>query len=471
MKLISYLLLIITFMVAIVFALFSWLNAIADSYFYWAIGKFFQTGIYPFVAPFIYDRPTTISPPAYGLLLIFLQNFIRADIILHLLQLILLALTSYFIYKILLSSTGKYLALVAACLHFLIPGNLIYTSYALTETGAQTLIAFYLYLLWRYLTHHPTIWIELAIFVGFIMTLWKYSLIIYGIIALLIFIRRPTRNPRSYILPFLGIITITLWVYLNFQITGVIGLSDAKGIQLWNQAVWVGKILPGESSPSMRELRKFVPGNVDLYRGYWDLQPYILPQVNQSWKIVDQTLGNIALAAVKEHPTLYLKNTLNIFWQLHSKGIPYWDNLWLFGEKFSGQQLFCGSYGTIKFCEPIIKTPWSFSTWNLFVLMSNKFYEYLFPVFTIALFFPSALILLFNRKYRIFPILYLLGTIPIALYVHPDPRYILPFYPLMIICVFLAPLALRHRNTAPPPALNTKATTDIPKSSRKILET
>src|SRR3990172_7101733 len=104
-----------------------WMNAIIDSYFYWAFAEYLRTGLYPFAAPFIYARPTTIEPPLYSIVLMLLQYFKRADIAVHATQLVMLAATGYFLYRSLRLVVPKNTAAITGLLFVLLPTNLLFT--------------------------------------------------------------------------------------------------------------------------------------------------------------------------------------------------------------------------------------------------------------------------------------------------------------------------------------------------------
>ena len=116
MKKISTIILVLTLVFLVFHLLFLWMYTNIDGYFYWAFGQYVKTGVYPFLPSFTYLRPTTISPPLYGIFLMLLGVFTRADIIVHILQLGMLAGTSALLYKLLTPFVHKSVALILACL-------------------------------------------------------------------------------------------------------------------------------------------------------------------------------------------------------------------------------------------------------------------------------------------------------------------------------------------------------------------
>lgn len=432
---ISRMVLLATVAVFVFHVLFFWTNSIIDSYFYWAFSQYITTGVYPFAEPFVYLLPTTISPPLYALLLAILAFFPSAQIFLHGFQLLLLGITSFLLYRMVKWTLHKDAAIIIACLFALMPGNLIYTTLILTEIPAQFFLTVFIYFFMSFVRTKRILPLALAVLIASLMTLMKYSFIVYVGIAFLFFIFRKPRHIRLWFMPAIGMTILLLWITINFRITGVWGLSDTKGVQLYNQAVWSGGLLPDESDPTIKILRMYIPKNVDVKKAYWDLQGYILPHTENRWHEVDTILGNVATAAVKAHPIRYLIHSIDLFIRFHGGGRPYWNNLSSFGKPQDQYPVFCDHLGKFQTCHPLIQTQWSTDLWNRYVDISTAFYAIIFPIFGIAMFIPSLIYaLLFGKKpVRILGLLYLAGMVPIAMYVHLDTRYTLPFYPLMIL--------------------------------------
>lgn len=435
--------------------LFFWLNSIIDSYFYWALNRYFVTGIYPFIAYFTYSRPTTISPPLYAILLAVLEKLLYPEIFLRTLQVSMLAATSYIIYRMLSGSINRHLALLIACIFAMFPTNVIYTNYMLTEIMAQFFIAVYVYQIWCFVKTGSIRFLSWSVATAAVMTLVKYSNIVFFAFSLLTLlymtVRHSVRRQRVPIFPVLtGLIVIISWVFVNYRITGTIGISDTKGVQLYNQFVWYGRTLPSENNPAMKALRTYINPHVDLYRGYWDLQSYILPYVHYEWSKVDSILGSVASAAVLEHPISYIIHTSRIFISLHGSDVPYWDTVGMFTHPDPDHPNYCGPFGALTTCRSVITTPFSDALWDAYVTVSNTIHRFLFFPFATFIFLPLLFYaVIFGRsRQRLFGFLYLLGVVPVAAYVHPDTRYLVPFYPLIVLTSMLAVSSLVWKFTA-----------------------
>lgn len=419
--------------------LFLWMYTNIDGYFYWAIGQYFKTGIYPFIAPFLYSKPTTISPPLYGLFLSIIGSLPRDDIFLHAIHLMLMATTAFLLFRILSKIISANNSAFISFLFLIFPTNVIYTSSMMTELPAQTAMTAYLFLAARFLKTQSIAPLAYALLLSAVMTLLKYQFIILFIftgIALFWKLKQYTGPKRFPVFSaIIGTIIILLWVSTNHSITGVWGLSDTKKMPFYTNFVWNGRYYPKESDPSVIALRAFVPSTADRYGEYWDLQDYILPYTNRDWRMVDELLGNVGIAAIYEHPMEYLFNGIRIFFQTLTHRAPWWQNVQTFGKIDPIQPLYCDRLKTIQFCQPIIKTAASYSLWNAYVSKSRTLYDTFMPSIFLFLFLPSLIITLVDKRWnvRIYSIMYLINLVPISYLSMIESRYLIPYYPLMII--------------------------------------
>lgn len=418
---------------------FIWMYTNIDGYYYWAFGQYVKTGIYPFIQPFVYERPPTISPPLYGIFLAFLGVFPRADILLHAVQLLMISFTAYLLYRMISPYIKPVWSTLIACLFLLFPANIIYVSSMMTEIPAQTAMTVYLYLTHRFLATRRQSFLEWAVLLSAIMTLLKYQfffLFVFTIGYLVVSTYQTRRFTRlAWIKTGTAILIIAVWVSTNYAITGVKGLSDSPKMPFYTNFVWEGKYYPNEQDPSVIALRRYVPITVNKYGQYWDLQDYILPHVNRSWHAVDELLGNVGIAAVRTHPGAYVINGLRVFIASLTHTRPWWDHLATYGTRDPNQPLYCDALGTIQFCQPLIFTPLSYTIWNTYVRWSRAFYDAVMPPVFLVLFLPSLLIVLITRtwKTRIYAVIYLVNLLPISYLSMAESRYLIPYYPLIII--------------------------------------
>lgn len=438
----SYIIVAITFLVLVIHLFFGWMITNVDTFFFDAFAKFIRTGNYVFpIADLPYRQINTGAPPLYSLLLAGLYFFRRADVYLHVLQIMMLIGTSLLVYQMLKDFVGKKWALIVSCLFTLLPGNLIYVSLIMSDLGAQFLFTFYCYLIYRYLKTKKINYIAHSVLIGFVTGLWRYSFVIFGALSLLFFIIKRPKGMVNYISPVLGLAIIIAWFLIQHSLTGVWGLTVCTGIRYNIQMMWRAKVLPRKDHPSMIEIRKYIPEEVDLRQVYWDLEKYFVPHIGYDLVKICQLVGDVGKAAIYEHPIAFIKVTLDSFFRSHNLP-PYQESLATYGLGYyiDYPPLYCGSIGTIETCKPIVTTKHSYPVWNAYIRASNFFYKIIFYFFSYFIFFPAVLVSLFfikNIYTKIFSLLFIVGRLPIAMATFPDSRYVLPFYPLMVMIVVL----------------------------------
>lgn len=420
--------------------LFVWMNANVDSYFYFAIGEYFRTGHYPFIAPFIYTKPTTISPPLYGIFFILTHGIPRADILLHALQLILLATSSVLLYKILSLHVRKPFAVIIACLFALSPVNLIYASYVMTENPSQFFVTYWTYLIVKGLAKKQPSSIALAVLIGAVAGLIKYNLLIFSILAapVLLYVRKQWK-PSHFIFPAVAVIIIGSWIVLNHRITGVWGLYDTRGTQLYNQFVAQTKLLPPENHPAVMRMRSLLPPGTDIAVPYWDIQERLGLSLHGVWHDIDTVLFDVAWASVRTYPIEYLVHSVKNLARMHYDNLPHWRNIGNMGRTdVSGTDVpYCSNLDAVHMCSPVIMTPWSYPLWNTFIRIELTLFRVLAPLAFYLLLLPALVVSLLwgHTRSRIYTAVYLTGVIPIALTIHVDPRYVVPFYPIAVLII------------------------------------
>lgn len=422
---------------------FVWMNSSVDSWYFHAFSTFLKTGKYTDPTGQPYQVVRTGAAPLFSALLALLESIPRADVILHGLQLIVLLVTGLLLFSMLKEYIKKPWAAMFASFFILLPGNLIHVSYVLSDIGAQLLFTLYLFLLFRFFKHKKSHALSLSVLVGFIAGLWRYSFVVFGVISLLMFFASYPRKFRLYIYPVIGILLIGGWVMIQHSFTGVWGLADDVGIRYNIKMMMQGEVLPSEEHPAMKEIRRYISPEVDLRKPYWELEQHLIPHFGYDYVRMVKLVGAVGKAAMWEHPFVYARVTLESFFKSHI-GVPYAKNLSTFGtdKSYEYPPLICTSMGTIDYCNPIIMTNVSYSVWNFFVMASNWYYKTIFPIWSFVLFFPM-LIWAFIRSdpfFRVAAFCFLVGRLVIAMATWSDPRYVLPFYPLMI---FLSVVALK----------------------------
>ncbi len=419
---------------------FAWINSNVDSWFSWVLSWYFKTGEFvPNYGAHPYSFVPTGEPPLYSVLLALLQYVPRADISLHFIQIVTLGLTTLLLYKILKPMIGYEYAVIVSCIHALLPANLVFISYLMTDITAQLVLTVYIFILYLWTVTKKIHYLSLLTWFGFLSSLWKYAFLVYGIVALALFLwHKPKIHPKSYALPIIGLASIGAWIIIQTHITGIFGLSSTQSVRYHIQMVSVAKRLPPETDPSMIELRKYVPIGVDLYQPYWEMEPYFFKKIGFDWHTIDRVLGNVGLAAIKTYPIDFARLTVYNFFQSHRSGSPWWPNLQYTQDANPPSNIYpvnCDPLGKFTMCTPMIQTAHTYTTWKSYLQLSDWINLHIFPIWSVWIFFPSLLIgIVFGNVYmRLLSGIIILGKIPIAMFAYPDARYIMPFYPIMVL--------------------------------------
>lgn len=418
---------------------FNWLNPTVDTWIFHAFAQFIRTGKYVFPIPQLpYKHIHTQTAPLYSLLLAGLYYVPSADLVLHGLQISMILLSGFFVFKILRRAVGRSLAIIAGCIFTLLPGNVIFTSLLMSEAGAIFLFTLYLFLVHKYFESKNIIFLSLSVPVGFLAGLWRYSFAIFGAISLIWLLSSRPKNVRMYVFPLIGVFIISSWIVIQHNLTGIWGLSLDSGIRLHINIAMAEKVLPKDTAPSMIEIHKYISKDVDLTRPFYEIEPYLVPVIGYDYLRLNKLLGDIAIDDIREHPLNLVKVTAASFFQ-HHLGTPYSLNLAYFGSPTQPEfpPINCAGIETIKFCNPIISLPFAYPLWNAYVRLTFLFYTYVFPVLSFIVFFPSLVwvILRGNREFKFYAWFFVIGRLFVALATAPwsGSRYLLPFYQLMVI--------------------------------------
>lgn len=428
---------------------------LVDSNYYQAFARFLTTGDYPYFPPsFTF---TTISPPLYSGLLALVSGISHGHVLLLSLQVAMLLGSTLLLYSILTVYLGRLPSFLYAVMFLIIPGNIIYAQAVMTEIPAQFLLTLVVFLTGKWLKSKRHPYLALAAGVALFSGLMKYSLMVYGVLISLLLLYATVRTKKgTFIALFFPVSAATLvlgWVIWNRSLTGVWGLSDSIGVHLYDQAVWIGGLAPGDPShPDLVTITNTIPQQTSFRNPHWMIEPYFVNQKKWAWKPFDEMLGRVARQAIIDHPVRYGVNTVKVFLMSFRSGAPYDAGLRQFGNEDLQhcwtidrktfctplyRRIFCDrkAYSTIIPCTPLIRTPETVPVFVSLVRYADSFYDRILPIFSYAVFLPSvALLLLIGKSgQRLYPLLFLMGTFPQAALERPEARYLIPYYPLMVI--------------------------------------
>ncbi len=444
----------ITTGVLIIHFLFAWMVTNVDTSYFHAFANYIRTGVYEHFMLYEYKKPLTNNAPLYSVLLASVYAFPSSDILLHAVQLAMLVHTGYMVFRMLLRYTGKSLAIISGSITILIPGNLAYASHIMSEITMQYFFTSYMYLLWENVHTKKTSYLTQAVFMGFAMGLVRYSYIICGPLALAYLLRTHRKIDKTYIFPAVGIVVILVWMLVHKGITGVFGLSDFSRLRYNMVMMYEAQVSPPEADPSTIELHSFLPEGFDLRKPFWEFEPYINPITGNDFQELDRIVGSAGIAALRSHPEKLITIAFYNFFKLHNVDYPhqtpYSPSLADFGNPDAEFPNYCTTFKTLRTCEPIISLPFSVPVWNSIFILFNWFYRFIFPIWSIWIFFPALFYSLAkNRKTRLLALFYIAARIPIAVFTFPHARYLVPFYPVMMMMtmLFLSDAVRLFRNT------------------------
>lgn len=429
--------------------------------------------------PYYWTIPSTIEPPLYSGFLYLVQFFQRSDILIHLIQILALFGSAYLLYRLLKDVVRKELAIIISCLFLLIPNNLIMVSAVMAEPIALFFMAFYIYLVYEIVEKKKWhLWKYLIVFSAIIILQRFNFIVLYGFALFFVVLNhvmpnlfqhpkgipQQVRNDSKQIL--LGIklfnleggialhldlvalivsfVIIFSWIFVNHRLNGAWGFSNSEGKHLYDRIVGGDGLLPSENNPQLKQLKAWVGEGFDVRKPWWDIEYVILPKFGMDETKQNHFLGQIALAALKEHPADYTINTVRNFFLIHQNGIIFPRDLYTYGWMGS----LCRTIGTVSFCSPIIKKEIAKTIWNSMVKLSEYYYNNIPFYVNLILLFPALIYTLLQKKvfWRLCALIYIASVFVAVMVEVPVYRYLYPLYPLkLLLMVYFGVFLIKFR--------------------------
>lgn len=434
------LLLIISLTVYVFHFLFFWMYPSTDSIFYWQFANFIRTGSYFAPHPYYYTLPSTMEPPLYSVFLFLADYWPRADIIIHLAQILAVLGSGYLIFKIFSYYFSKQAALTAGCLSVLVPGHLIYVSNLVAEPMAVFYITLYLFILHQIINkrHNQLFFILLPY--SALISLHRYNLLVFFIVAALLYLNYKKRTAAGYIGLFCGVLIFAGWILINHQLNGSWGISNAEGKHLYNRILHFDRILPPFSHPAFikfRQLARLSGGQAgerdDYFKPWWFYEEALIKSTGNETK-ASLVMQEFALASLFSNPIKYIVDTPGFFLFAHADNPTFHDPLYLYGGSMKNN---CDGMGNIKFCRALIKTTFANYVWDGMVKLIDFFYLKISRFINYFLLFP-ALIFCLRQKDKLFrnmAVLYILSILFFVMFEAPLPRYTYIFTPMRVMII------------------------------------
>lgn len=440
MMVIANLLLILSLTVYVFHFLFFWMYPSTDSIFYWQFANFIRTGKYLAPHPYYYISPSTMEPPLYSVFLFLADYLPRADIIIHLAQILAVLGSGYLIFKIFSYYFSKQAALTVGCLSVLVPGHLIYVSNLVAEPIAVFYITLYLFILHQIINkrHNQLFFILLPY--SALISLHRYNLLGFFIMAALLYLNYKKRTAAGYIGLFCGVLILAGWILINHQLNGSWGISNAEGKHLYNRILHFDRILPPFNHPAFIKFRQLAGERDDYFKPWWFYEEALIKSTGNETK-ASLVMQEFALASLFSNPIKYIVDTPGFFLFAHGENPTFSDSLYLNSPQPDGRagtmKNNCGELGNARLCWPLVKNNYSEIIWDKMVKLIDFFYLKIFRFINYFLLFP-ALIFCLRQKDKLFrnmAVLYILSILFFVMFEAPLPRYTYIFTPMWVMII------------------------------------
>lgn len=413
--------------------LFFWFIQSTDSIFYYLFARYMSTGSYFAPSPYLYNQPSTMEPPLYSVLIFLTQPFVHSDILLHGLQLIGIYISGILIYKICRFYMKDIFSLLVSILFLLFPAHIIYASNMVAEPIAIFYITVYLYLLHLILNRKRWSWLGPLLVFSSIISLHRYNLLGFLVIGLFLFIFRKQKTKSMWVGCLGGVFILLFWVVINHSLNGAWSFSNAEGKHLWNRILHYDHILPDENNPSFTKFRELTGKTMqdDFFKPWWFYEPLLMEKLGTE-TASSNLMQEVAIAAFLHNPMRYILHIPGYFLWAHMSNPTYDDPLYLYSGTM---QRNCVDYGSIRFCDPIIKASFAPKLWDILVKTINWFYLFIWQYFNYVVLFPSLLYVLIqkDRFLKLCGVLYVGSVLFFVLAEAPLPRYTYIFTPLWFL--------------------------------------
>lgn len=417
--------------------LFFWMVEVTDSWFFWGLADFMRTGIYHAPHPYYYTSVSTMEPPLYSVFLYLFQYFPRADILIHLLQIVGFIIATFCLYKILSFYILNDLAKIIAAVFLFIPANIIYESQLTAEPLALTFITIYIYFAYLIIKKGEEKFVKYLFVFSFFMTLQRYNFIVFLPISLFLFFKSKNRKLTDFYYLLISIFFLFAWVLTNHQLNNSWGLSNAEGKHLYNRIVWTDGALPKEDDPNLMLLKSLTKRETALQQPWWWIEDKLRTDAGMDETKSSNLLRKIALSALWNNPVSFIANIPKNFLISHGNRLPFSGGGYLY-TRSEHPKPYCRTLGTIVLCQPIITSEWAINLWENIISLTKIYYLTDIPTFiNLFIFFPGIIyIFLRGDKFiRFCAVSYTVASLIPVLFEEPNPRYMYPLFPLKIIII------------------------------------
>jgi len=445
---------IITLIVSWFIATHIGLFELPDGFFYYVLGDYLLHGRLFTVFPFNATTPQTLFGPLYSIFLGFMipRAYPWAMTGIPFIHLFLVGLSGLFLFYIAKLTIGKRWGYVVLPVFFFFPFLLIYSVTLMSEAVTLFLITTYSYLFVLLLKGKTRIPPSMLVLVGCILTLTKnaYILIVALSIPMWLFLlwrdRRkitPIAGSIAQIPILIGLIGILLWVRFNKTHHNTYALTNYTGRHLYNNVVHSGKMLPDKESKIYKEFFLRIGSEQNFYLPEYEVERYFIADFNAK-RITEQEMDRkfmeFNIAAIKKQPLSYVTHVFYVAWNDLITAPYHAKILASLGEKDPTCPdcgvLDCRITWNAAMCKPQVNDPGALKLWASLVRINRAMY----PNGMIVLAVLAGIgiieaIIKRNKELVLLTGIFLLFLFVQAAAQRIEGRYLVPLYPLYVLCI------------------------------------
>ena len=317
------------YLVAILFiSVFIGVYDVFDSFAYLNIGNYLLVDHWYSVSPWNASIPQTLYGPIYPILTVF---FLRLSepmrhIGIPLMQGIFLGIGAYAIAQTTSKLFSKFWQKFSVLIFFLLPFNLLYTTFLMSETLSICLMSIYIWIISLIVKTNKSILVGLLLLVQSFMILTKYAfqaLIPVTIVFCIWHVYKLSKQHKynllisglNILIGSLGIFAIFLWLAFNNKHYGSWQLTNMSGRHLYAGPVYRAKLLPPPHSQIYQEFVSKLGDKSLIFQPAYDIEwifekDFIQNSLNEI--AIDRKFGTFALesihANIPEYAMFVLKN-------------------------------------------------------------------------------------------------------------------------------------------------------------------
>lgn len=288
-----------------------------DSFHYVNIGRFILYGNWFSLFPWNQGIPTTIYGPIYPAFTAFILHLPQpwSSFLIPFIQLLLVGISACCIYILTKKYISKKLAPLSALLFFILPFNIFYAFFIMSETLSMFLLIVYITVLAfmfksKIAIPYATI-ILLACVMALTKTIFQYLIPVSVVLFFYFQWKKPHKSVPFFInylvnvcCIIVSIVLLFYWLNFNHHYYGVWRLTNTVGRHLYMGVVSRAKLLPDSDKPIYKEFRDKVSQEADLTQYSMTVEQIFQTefQIGTMNEIdIDQKMGSFATEAIKDN--------------------------------------------------------------------------------------------------------------------------------------------------------------------------